>query len=39
MKIAFEDDDERWRLSLKPDIHMSLESDEEDDSLEDCPQQ
>lgn len=30
MKIAFEDDDEQWRLSYKPDIHMSSETQGED---------
>lgn len=39
MKIAFEDDHEQWRLLHKSDIYMSLESEEEDGSLEDCTQQ
>lgn len=33
MKIAFEDEDEQWRLSYKSDVYMSLESEDEDVSL------
>lgn len=39
MKIAFEDDDEQWRLSYKPDIYMTLESKDGDVPLEDCTKQ
>lgn len=39
MKIAFEDEDEQWRLSYKSDVYMSLESEDEDVSLVDTTNQ
>lgn len=39
MRIAFEADDEQWRLSYKPDVDVKLESEDHDVSFMDCTKQ
>lgn len=39
MRIAYEADDEQWRLSYKPDVDVQLKSEDHEVSFMDCTKQ